>query len=62
MGEAYSMHGAEEECPQDLVGKSEGKRHVGRQRNRLEDNFREIEWGGMDWFIQPQDGTSGRIP
>jgi hypothetical protein len=35
-----------------LVGKSEGKRPLGRPRRRWEDNIkmdlREIGWGGMD--------------
>jgi hypothetical protein len=37
-----------------LVGKSEGKRPLGKSRRRLEDNIRmdlgEIGWGGMDWI------------
>jgi hypothetical protein len=37
-----------------LVGKSEGKRPLGRPRRRLVDNIkmdlREIRWDGMDWI------------
>jgi hypothetical protein len=37
-----------------FVGKSEGKRPLGRPRHRLVDNskvdLREIEWSGMDWI------------
>jgi hypothetical protein len=37
-----------------LVGKLEGKRPLGRQRRRWENNIkmdlREIGWGGMDWI------------
>jgi hypothetical protein len=37
-----------------LVGKSEGKRPLGRPRRRCMDNikvdFREIGWGGMNWI------------
>jgi hypothetical protein len=37
-----------------LVGKTEGKRPLGRWRHKWEDNikiyFREIEWSGMDWI------------
>jgi hypothetical protein len=37
-----------------LVGKPEGKRPLERPRRRWMDNikmdFREIEWGGMDWI------------
>jgi hypothetical protein len=37
-----------------LVGKSEGKRPLGRQRHRWVDNIkmdlREIRWDGTDWI------------
>jgi hypothetical protein len=37
-----------------LVGKSKGKRPLGRPKHRWEDNIkmdlREIGWGGMDWI------------
>jgi hypothetical protein len=36
-----------------LVGKSEGKRSLGRLGHRWEDNIedrREVGWGGMDWI------------
>jgi hypothetical protein len=37
-----------------LVGKPEGNRPLGRQRNRLVDNIKmdlgEIGWGGLVWF------------
>jgi hypothetical protein len=52
MGIACSMHGGEEECIQVLVGKTEGKRPLGRPRRRWENNIEmdlgEIGWGGMD--------------
>jgi hypothetical protein len=42
-----------------LVGKSEGKRPLGRPRRRWVDNFRmglgEIVWGGVDWVGLAQD-------
>jgi hypothetical protein len=42
-----------------LVGKSEGKRPLGRPRRRWVDNikvnFREIGWGGMNWIDLAQD-------
>jgi len=42
-----------------LVGKSEGKRPLGRPRRRWEDNikmdFREVGCGGMDWIEMAQD-------
>jgi len=40
-----------------LVGKSEGKRPLGRPRHRWEDNIRmdlrEIRWEGVDWICPP---------
>jgi hypothetical protein len=42
-----------------LVGKSEGKRPLGRPRHRWEDNIKmdllEVEYGGMDWIDLDQD-------
>jgi hypothetical protein len=40
---------------QFLMGKSEGKRQLGRPRSRLEENItmdlKEIGWGGLDWIL-----------
>jgi hypothetical protein len=48
-GSAYSI----------LVGKSEGKRPLGKHIHRWEDNikkaFREVEWGIVDWIHLAQD-------
>src|SRR5215468_9651221 len=42
-----------------LVGRSEGRRPLGRPRRRWEDNIRmdlqEVGWGGMDWIELAQD-------
>jgi hypothetical protein len=42
-----------------LVGKSEGKRPLGRPRRRMEDNnkmdFQKVGCGGMDWIELAQD-------
>jgi hypothetical protein len=41
-----------------LVGNPEGKRPLGRPRQRWEDNIkivRELGWGGMDWIHLAQD-------
>jgi hypothetical protein len=55
MGRACSANGGEEE----LVGKPEGKRPLGRPRRRWVDNIktdlRAIGWDGMDWIDLAQD-------
>jgi hypothetical protein len=42
-----------------LVGRSEGRRPLGRPRCRWEDNIKtylqEVGWGGMDWIDMAQD-------
>jgi hypothetical protein len=42
-----------------LVGRSEGRRPLGRYRRRWEDNVKmdlqEVGWGGMDWIELAQD-------
>jgi hypothetical protein len=42
-----------------LVGRSEGKRPLGRPMLRWEDNIQmdlqEVGWGGMDWIDMAQD-------
>jgi hypothetical protein len=42
-----------------LLGKSEGKRSLGRPRPRWEDNNQidlpEVGWGGMDWIERARD-------
>jgi hypothetical protein len=47
-----------------LVGKSEGKRPLGRPRRRRVDNIkmdlREIEWDGRDWIELAQDRDQWR--
>jgi hypothetical protein len=47
-----------------VVGKSEGKRPLGRPRRRWVDNIkidlREIEWDGMDWIDLAQDRDQWR--
>ena len=48
------MYGGEERCIQGMVGKPEGKRPLGRQRYRWEDNikmdFQDVGCGVMDLF------------
>jgi hypothetical protein len=42
-----------------LVGKPEGRRHLGRPRRRWLDNIRrdlvEVGWGNVDWIGVAQD-------
>jgi hypothetical protein len=42
-----------------LVGRSEGKRQLGRPGHRWEDNIKfdlqEVGWGGMDWIDLAED-------
>ena len=47
-----------------LVGKSEGKRQLGRPKRRREDNIKmdleEVGWGGGDWMKLAQDRDGWR--
>jgi hypothetical protein len=47
-----------------LVGKTEGKRQLGRPRHRWVDNIEmelsEIEWGGVDWIDMAKDRNKWR--
>jgi hypothetical protein len=47
------------------MGKSDGKRSVGRPSRRWEDNIKmdlqEIEWGVWTELISLRTGTSGRL-
>ena len=60
MGEACSVYGGEKRgVYRILVGKTDGKRLLGRPRRRREDNIRidlqEVECGGVDWTELAQD-------
>jgi hypothetical protein len=61
MGRSCSIHGEKRNAYGILVGMPEEKRPLGRPRRRWEDNIRmglrEIDWGGMDWWLRI--GTSG---
>ena len=56
---ACSTNGEKKNAYRILVGKSEGKRLLGRPRYRLVDNvkmdLREIGWSDMDWTDLAQD-------
>jgi hypothetical protein len=64
MGRACSTNGEKRNAYRILVGNSEGKRPLGRQRRGGVDNikmdFREIGWDGMDWIDLAQDRDQWR--
>jgi hypothetical protein len=63
MGWACSMCMGEENRVQDLVGKPEGQRLLGRPRCRWEDNIKmdlqEVGWGAWVGLIWLRIGTGG---
>jgi hypothetical protein len=62
MGRHVERMGEKRKVCRILVGKTEGKRPIGRPRRGLMDiiemDLREIGWGGMDWL---RIGTSGGL-
>jgi hypothetical protein len=64
MGGPCSKNGAKRNAYRLLVGKTEGKRPLGRPRRRLVDNIRmdlgEVGWGDVDW-IGLAKGTGGEL-
>jgi len=61
MGWACSAYGGDERCIQGLVGKRQGKRPLGRPRNRWENNIKidlqEVGWGAWTTSIWLRIGT-----
>jgi hypothetical protein len=55
MGRACGKNGAKRNVYRILVGKPDGKRPLGRQRQRVKMDLREIRWDGMDWTDMAQD-------
>jgi hypothetical protein len=59
MGRACSTNGEKRNAYKILMGRTEGRRPLGRPRRRWADNskmdLREIDWGGMDWIDLAQD-------
>jgi hypothetical protein len=64
MGRAYSTNGKKTNSCRILVGKSQGKRPLGRQARRRVDNIkmdlRKIGWDGMGWIDLTQDRDQWR--
>jgi hypothetical protein len=64
MGGACSTNGEKRKAYRLLVGKSEGKRLLGRPKRRWVDNIRmdlgEVEWGDVDWIGIAQDRNRWR--
>jgi hypothetical protein len=64
MDGACRMNGGKRNAYRKLVGKSEGKRPLGRPRCRWVDNIkmdlREIKWVGMDWIDLAEDRDQWR--
>jgi hypothetical protein len=59
LGRACSTTGEKRNAYMILVGKSEGKRPLGRSThcwvNNIKMDVREVIWGGMDWIDLAQD-------
>jgi hypothetical protein len=61
MGRACSTNGEKRNAYRILVGKTEGKRALGRQRRRWVDIIKmEIGWSGTDWIVLAQDSDQWR--
>jgi hypothetical protein len=65
IGGAYNTFGEEERCIQCLVGKTEGKRPLGRPRLRWEDNIKidlqVVGRGAWTGLVCLRIGTGGGI-
>jgi hypothetical protein len=63
MGGACSAYGERRSVYRVLVGKTEGKRPLGRPRRRWEDNIQtdlqEVGYRCMDWIDLAQDRAGG---
>jgi hypothetical protein len=59
MGRTCNTHGKDENALKILVGKTVGKRPLGRSSRRWEDNIgknlMEVDWEGVDWIHLAHD-------
>jgi hypothetical protein len=64
MGGVCSTNGGKRNAYRILVGKSKGKRPLGRPRCtwmiNIKIDLREIGWDGVDWIDMAQDGDRWR--
>jgi hypothetical protein len=64
MSGPYSTNGEKRNAYRLLVGKSEGKRPLGKPRRRWVDNIRmdlgEVGWGDVDWIGLVKDRDKWR--
>jgi len=64
VGGTYGTHGGRERCYRVLVGRPEGKRPLGRPRDKWEDNIkmdlRETGLDGANWIQLTQDRVQWR--
>jgi hypothetical protein len=65
MGGACSTNGEKRNAYRLLVGKPEGRRPLGRPRDRWVDNIRmdllELGWNDVDWIYLAQDRDRWRL-
>jgi hypothetical protein len=64
MGGACSPNGEKRNAYRLLVGKSEGKRQLGRPRRRCANNIKmdlgDVEWDGVGWISLAKDRNRWR--
>jgi hypothetical protein len=61
MGTVCSSHGEKRNVYRILVGKSERKRQLGRQRIGPDTDLGEVGWCGINWIHLAQDVDQWRV-
>jgi hypothetical protein len=65
MSRAYNMNGEKRNAYWILMGKSKGKRPLGRPRrrwvNKIKIDLREIGWDGVDWIDVAEDRDQRKV-